>query len=489
RFKFGHDVPQSTFIPEPHLAQASESPDRLTVTFKLRPGIKWHNVEPTNGRELAAQDVVWSFQRFAQTPQNLARANWLMVDNVQAPDPQTVVFKLKFPYSWFLYLAASFNDFWVMPRELIEKDGDGSKRMVGTGPWLFESFERDRVLKYRRNPDYWEQGADGKPIPYMDGVEAAIVTDVNQAFAQLNAGQVDEYFVLPVANKAAFQAQNPKATISPSISNLLDFAMFAPASFGAEKKPPFGDVRVRRAVSMLIDRDAILKLPVYGGVGQWDNVVPSGQGEFWLDPKGNEIGEAGKWYKFDPAEAKKLLEAAGFGAGFDVNLHFTPVVYRAVVPAYNAVAELLPGAFKQAGINATLVPEDYAARWIAADGILRAGAFDGMAYALQTPWPIVDLFLFNMLHSKGFSNSIKLNDQEVDRLIEAQRAEFDLERRRRLVFDVQRRASDQMYYVPSVSADTPVAVHPWVKNYITTARGWYSYPVEGGWAWAWLERS
>src|SRR4030042_3266432 len=121
----------------PELAQEVENPDPLTYVFKLHPEAKWHNVDPTFGRQVTAEDVVFSFNRYQElSPQAVDMA---MVDSVTAgPDNLTVTFALKHPFPLFLRRIASFQDLWILPPELIEADGDAEKRAGGSGPLLFD---------------------------------------------------------------------------------------------------------------------------------------------------------------------------------------------------------------------------------------------------------------------------------------------------------------------------------------------------------------
>src|SRR5256714_2635449 len=100
RYKVGPDVEPGTFTPEPHLAESWETPDDTTYIFHLRQGIKWHNKPPLNGRELVADDVKFTFERFLREPGNADRHMLAPVDHIDVEDRQTVKFDLKEPYDW-----------------------------------------------------------------------------------------------------------------------------------------------------------------------------------------------------------------------------------------------------------------------------------------------------------------------------------------------------------------------------------------------------
>src|SRR5207302_1646613 len=137
--KKGPNVAAQAYIMEGDLAESWKvSDDGKTYTFSLRPNAKWHNLPPMNGRAVTAQDVVWSFERFMKiSPQ---KSTFEQVANVSAPDDRTVQFTLKDVYVPF-EAAIGAPIFWIMPREVIEADGDASKRVIGSGPFIFDKYD------------------------------------------------------------------------------------------------------------------------------------------------------------------------------------------------------------------------------------------------------------------------------------------------------------------------------------------------------------
>jgi ABC-type transport system substrate-binding protein len=137
--KKGPGIPGQAYIMEGDLAEKWEvSPDGKTYTFHLRPEAKWHNKPPMNGRAVTAQDVAWSFERFMKvSPQ---KTTFEQVAEVSATNERTVVFKLKDVYAPF-EAAIGAPLLWIMPRELIEQEGDASKKVVGSGPFVFDKYE------------------------------------------------------------------------------------------------------------------------------------------------------------------------------------------------------------------------------------------------------------------------------------------------------------------------------------------------------------
>src|SRR5262249_29973226 len=175
----------------PGLAESWQtSPDGRTWTFKIRQGVKWQNLAPVNGRELVADDVVWTFRHYAAN--SVLKSKYAIVESVSAPDKSTVVFTLKNPYAPFL-AATLAHDFVILPHEICDQNGDFKDVGVGTGPWIVDRWDRGSLMSFRPNPDYWQMGADGKPLPYMAAYKIFNYSDQAAVNAAIRAGQVDYY--------------------------------------------------------------------------------------------------------------------------------------------------------------------------------------------------------------------------------------------------------------------------------------------------------
>src|SRR5262245_52025768 len=140
RYKVGADVRPGTFIVEPHLAERWEQPDDTTYIFHLRQGVKWHNKPPLNGRELVADDVNLTYNRFLTEPGNPLRFTLESVDRIEVVDRYTVKFILKEPFVWLVNVLANPYSTWIIAPEVVEKFGDLKKpeSVIGTGPFILE---------------------------------------------------------------------------------------------------------------------------------------------------------------------------------------------------------------------------------------------------------------------------------------------------------------------------------------------------------------
>jgi len=302
------------------------SPDRMQVTLKLRPNNKFDQRPPTNSRALDAQDVKFSFDRFAALSPNRGNVlNSLNKDlpvlGIETPDASTVVVKLAFPDSSILSMLAWGWFLNVMP---VEADGkfDTRVEMRGTGPWMMTKLERSLGWSYQRNPN-WYRASEG--LPYLDGLDYALIPEVTVVEAQFKAKRLWSY--APSSEHVLrLKKENPDALMyqtTPKQGNGGTRVM-VPSKIPGN---PLLDTRVLHAISMLIDRDLLIE--VFGDVSNfekegipletaWHSHIPASWASIWQDPKAGKMGEESKWFQHNPDEAAKLLKAANkFGMQTD----------------------------------------------------------------------------------------------------------------------------------------------------------------------------
>src|SRR5262249_44221973 len=169
RIKSCPQVKPNTPPIEPGPAESWSQPNDTTFVFKLRKGVRWHNKPPVNGRELTAEDVKYTYERFLTLTGNPNRSMLEQVEKIDALDRYTVRFTLSEPFAWFLdYLATTVM--WIVPREAVEKFGDLKKAeaCIGRGPWILERDDTHSPLTLVRNPDYFLPG-----LPDARDVDAA----------------------------------------------------------------------------------------------------------------------------------------------------------------------------------------------------------------------------------------------------------------------------------------------------------------------------
>src|SRR5512134_2606528 len=162
KVKAGPSVKPMTYPIEADLAESWTQPNETTYVFKLRKGVRWHPKPPVNGRELTADDVKYTYDRFLTVKGNPNRPALESVERIDAVDKHTVRFTLREPNAWFLDMLAATST-WIIARECVEKFGDLKKveSVVGTGPWMLERWEPNVRMTFVRNPSYYMPG-----LPY-----------------------------------------------------------------------------------------------------------------------------------------------------------------------------------------------------------------------------------------------------------------------------------------------------------------------------------
>ena len=297
------DNPSSTtdFVCDLCTTMPKATDDGKTYTFKIRQGVKWHD-----GSALTAADVAASWNEIVFPPKGVSSARqsyFVMVDKIEAPDDQTVVFRLKFATTAFLPALADPYA-WIYKKEILDKDPHWyEKNIMGSGPFKFDVYEAGQSIKGVRNPDYYHKGQ-----PYLDGFIGI--------FAAKESVRVDAIR----ADRAAMEFRGlPPSAVDPLVKELGDKITVQRSDWNCgnlvtpnHKKKPFDDVRVRRALALAIDAwkdgPALSKIATVHTVA---GIVFPGSPLAATKPELEKI--AGFWPDINKsrAEAKKLLKEAG----------------------------------------------------------------------------------------------------------------------------------------------------------------------------------
>ena len=448
RYKVGGDVRPGTFIVEPDLAERWEEPDDTTYVFHLRQGVKWHNKPPVNGRELVAEDVKFTLDRFRSEKGNPSRYFLDSVDRVEVVDRYTVKIILHEPFVWLLDILASATSMWIIAPEVVQQYGDLKKveTAIGTGPFILERYEPNVKTVFRRNPDYFRPG-----LPYVDGVEWLVVEDESTGLAMYRTGQLDAgpglQWDVRQADLDTLKQGHPNLRFQDMLANN------ATTIWMRTDKSPFTDVRVRRAISHAIDRQGVIEAVWMRG--ELSPAVPRGLAE-WSLPI-DQLGEGAKYYRYDAQEARRLLAEAGYAKGFKTALNATGGYGRDLLDA----AQLVQRYLKEVGIEVELKIQEYGA-YQATTG---QGKFEGLAmgpYALG--WE-ADSSLYGQYMPDQLRNRGHVNDPKLAAMLKEQRRLKDPEARKQLIFDIQRYAAEQQYYVYLSSQVMTASWQPYMKNF------------------------
>ncbi len=457
------DLPREDWLrPVPDLAASVETVDETTFVFTLQDDAVWHDLPPLNSRPVVPDDVVKSFDYYRSGRADKG-VTLEAVDAIAAAGPNQIRITLTEPFGPFLVIVSSPSDLWVYPPELIGTD-ELNHRMAGTGPFVMRDYQQGVSIRWDRNPNWWPKDEQGNGLPYADGVEMSFITDKNTEISQFAAGRLETMGVPPELVEV-FTRQNSDAIMTRSVLNQLVLMFFPPAAFEANE-PPFNDERVRQAVSLALDREALMDLASGGQGGAKHNLLNAGS-LWYLDPDSQEMGEAAHFFTRDVAKARQLLSAAGYES-LDTEFHYTgnAGAYLAFRPYYNPTAEAIPPMLREAGINARLVSHDYQSEWVNPDaGIFYGNLKKGIAYALETPvtHPWVQ---FRWHFTPGnIRNHSHVTDSEIFALVEEMGRETDFDKGRELAYEIQRMNAQRMYYVPAVGPFEFNAQQPYTRLY------------------------
>src|SRR6185436_417448 len=219
-------------------------------------------------------------------------------------------------------------------------------------------------------------------------------------------------------------------------------------------RPPFSDVRVRQAISLAIDRQALIDSTLEG-VGVSNGPVPAALSD-WALPI-DQLGDGARYYRYDPAEAKRLLAAAGHPNGFPGSVCFSTYGSTLLVDSMTLVLKNL----KDVGIDAKLDQREYGAY----QATCRFGKFDSMVFGPLTPFVEPDSFLFGQYYTGEPRNRSHVNDPVLDDLLVRQRRASDPKARREVINQIERHLAKQQYYVQAPSGTYIAVWDPAVKNY------------------------
>jgi peptide/nickel transport system substrate-binding protein len=395
------------------------STDYRVWSFKLRQGVKWHNVPPLNGREFVAADVKYCYEQYAK--EGVQAFTFQEIEGIETPDKYTVRIHLKSPNVMFPQNLAEAVTV-IFAREVLEEDGDLKKRMIGTGPYVLKENTRKVKAVLARHPDYFDKGR-----PYVDEYTIFSTPDAATRTAAFRTGQSDILHVSSLADVETIRKTNPAAVVE-------EFK-FLQTPFGlalAQGKPPFNDVRVRRAISMAIDRqkqvDTIYERHAILGWG-----IPY----IYFQDKPPTAAQLGPWWQYKPEEARKLLAEAGHAKGFE-----TTLFYYEYFPQMTSQIQLVQQDLKRnLNIDIKINKLDYTTYY----GRYAEGKWDGMAWGFKTGYAVsLDEQTYHYMHSKSTKNYFRFADPVIDELTTKLRQTPDRADQRAITKKIFEREHDQV---------------------------------------------
>lgn len=431
------------FDMEGMLAESWEIPgDGLTVTLKLVKNAKWHNKPPTNGRVFTSADVKWNVEYY----RSKKKTPFQLVSNVETPDDNTAILKLKEPYADLLNSLGDY-DHQIVNREVFERDGGFAKTFVGLGDMTLEAFEPGVKVVMKRNPDYWEMGVDGKSLPYLDGYERFAYPDYAGGLAAFRAGQLD-MFLVSTPDLPSLKSSNAEIEQDGFASQLRLNSFLLRLNLAANT-PVVKDVRIRQAISFALDRETILR-DGWNGDGLWAGIIPVIFGPPWAWSQ----EKLKQKYPYDPKKAKELLSAAGYkGEQWDFNTQSGP--------GRSEASQLMDQMFKEVGLNGK--QNAVQNNWLPG---CQKGDFD-TAYFTEVVAGQLDGWLTRMYQTGNQAMCpLSINDSKLDSLLAKQRAELDTGKRASLVDQIQEYIWQNQFIIPTIIYNDHYLMYPHVKGYV-----------------------
>ena len=454
----------------PEIADSwTTSPDGLTWTFKIHPGMKWQDGQP-----VTASDVAFTYNYIIDNELSAYTSSTVNIKHAEAVDDSTVVFHLKKPKSTMLRL-------WIpIVPEHIWGNIPGSKAgtfnskppVVGSGPFQVIEVKKGSYIRFAANKDYW------KGAPKVDEVILEIYQNQDTMAMDLKSGAIDVAVDLPAAQFKAM-ANEPGITATPALKRyFVELAMNVYDSNDSMANPVLRDLAFRQAISWAVDKPNIVAtcLDGYGDVGQ--SIIGPFTDDAWTPPAAETFG-------FDLAKSQQMLDAAGYkdsnGDGIREDKQGKPIELRlwtrSESPEQQRAGKLIAGWFKQIGLKIVLSVQN--------DGSINNGIYN---YKGSTYAPDFDMFIWGWggTADPGYQlgsfltsqiemwNDCCFSSAEYDKLFAQQDAEMDAAKRKT---EVQR--MQQIFY-----DDAPYAVLYYPKALIAynTAKweGWVPYPGETG---------
>ncbi len=434
----------------PDIARSwSLSPDQLTYTFRLR-----RNVKFSNGRKVTAHDFQYSFERVLM-PKTKAPLTWVLdrvegagdfiagrttgVSGIRVVNDQILVLKLEKPFGPFLSLLA-MSTAYVVPREEVERLGqDFGTHPVGSGPYVLAEWKHGQHIILTAREDYFEGG------PKLNGIYFRIIPEDLTAVMEFDTGRLD-VLLIPASEYRRYTSDPAWRDQVFGMTGLNSYYIGLNCT-----RPPFNDVRVRRAVNMAIDRQHILNTVFEKRGVLAAGPVPPG---LW---KTRTFMRGAVGYKYDPEKAKAWIRQAGVEGA-------TIKIYISADPEVLDIIEVVQSYLAKVGLKSEITQLD----WSAFKHAVNEGEPDAFWLSWWADYPDPENFLFPLFHSASVGSSgnrTRCLDPELDRLIETAQRTLNEKQRYRLYQEAEDRIIKNAPWIFMWHKADYFVVQPWVKDF------------------------
>ena len=448
----------------PELATGwSWSEDGTELTFPLRQDVKWHDSKP-----FTAKDVKCTWDLLTGTAKDKFRVNprksWYRnLDRVTAEGDFEATFHLKRPQPAFLGLLASG---WSPVYPCHVPPAQMRQHPIGTGPFKFVEFKPNESIKLVKNPDYWKPGR-----PYLDGIEYTIIRNQSTWILALGAKQFDRTgpgFIAPALMK---EIKNQ----APEMDCRIDSWNTSRTLIVNRSKPPFDNLELRQAMALALDRNAFIDIigEGHGGIGATMQPPPNG---VWGMPE--ETLKTLPGYGADIAKNREQARAIVQKLGYGPDKRLPVTVATRNVAAYRDPAVILISQLKDIYIDGTLDAID-TTQWYPT--VMRKDYAVGFTVT-ETGLDDPDQMFYENYYCGSDRNYTGYCDAETDRLIDAQSVETDFDKRRRLVWQIERRLAEDAGRPIIFHPQQVTCAYPWVKGITVGVNSPYNeWRLEDAW--------
>ncbi len=415
--------------PLPAIADSwSLSDDGLVYTFVLRPNVTFHN-----GRAVESADVQYSLERVMNPDTGAPDVTHTSgISGIEAPDPATVVITLSAPDAAFLTRVAR-TGLGIVPREVIEENGDLQQVMVGTGPFVLEEYVPNTHLIFTKNEAYWDDG-----LPYVDRMEVLIIPNDTARTTALVTGTVDLIEMVPQKDIAIIEGDDNLELAGGLVANLRWIV------FNLQREP-FGNLALRQAIATGLDRQPIIDAAVFGYGEPLVGLYPSA---FWFGYQG-EIPEP------DLDAARAAI------AEIDLPEDFRPKILTfADYEFLSNTSVVVQEQLKQMGIESEIDPQETATYLDS----LFSGNFD-IAVMGAAGYTDPSEFLTSMLGTGEYTNPGKYSNPEFDKLLQQGLETQDQEERAAIYQQAQQIIVDEVPVIPLYTSNTYEGLRTQVEGF------------------------
>ena len=423
---------------KPNLAERWETPDPRTYIFHLHAGVKF-----SDGRPLTARDVKWSFDSLLQGKVRSAKATaYRFVDHIDAPDDNTVVFHLKQPWAALLWnLSGAMG---VVPYGSVDEI---SRAPIGSGPFRFVRAELDREVVIEKNPNYW--GAPAK----LEAVRFMVVPDTTTRALELRKGSADIVVNALSQDMVRTLEPDPRLQVLRGAGTVVGYMGFN------LRDPILKDVRVRQAIAYALDRRPLIHYLMRDAARPAASVLPPESWAYNADVK---------QYSFDPAQARKLLDEAGYSVNRGVRFHLT--MKTSTEESSRAMASVFQQQLRDVGIALDIRSYEFATFF----SDVTHGEFQ--VYSLRWVGGNEDPDIFEyVFHSAGGANRQFYRNPRVDALIDKAQRESGEAARKHAYGEVQQILAEDLPYINLWYFDNVMVASKRVRNLRLNPSGDYEF--------------